>query len=1140
MNKLLGIFLLFLAAVSVHGQTTNGTLTGTVRDSSTALVSGASVTVVNTATGVKYTGATNGEGFYRVANLPYGTYNVTIKSPSFAPTNVNGVTVAGSQVMNEDAVLALSATASVEVTSIAPVAIDTTTPQIQQTFSMQEVQDLPSATSGNGVLNLSLLSAGVASTGGLGAGTGPSVGGQRPRNNNFMIDGVDNNNKSVTGPLLFVPNDAIGEFTLLQNVYSAEYGHSTGGQFNSLIQTGTNSVHGRLYEYFNNRKLNAVDAKQAKSNVGAGNAPGFRPRYDYNRYGGQLGGPVLKDKLFLFSNFERQELGQAGSASVFCSPTASGFATLNGLTFGAPGSPASTANYGVFKQFSPAAPKQASSTDANCPSSIAVQNQAGATSNVPVGDVSVNLASFSNSTYSTSSGDYTIGSHDSLRVRYVYNRADNLDTSATFSQFYISNPHRYHLASIDEIHTFTPALSNEFRVGFTRYYNVTAVPAVNFPGLNAFPNVILDELGGVNIGPDPNAPQETIINTYQAVEGLSYIKGKHTVKVGADVRKLIAPSVFIQRLRGDYEYGTTSTYFNDFSPDVLGQRNATPPGVPPVFYGDQIVASVYANDDWKATPRLTINLGLRYEHTTIPYSERLQTLNAAASVPGLIAFTKPNSQSKNFAPRIGLNYSPDGSTSIRAGFGIGYDVLYDNIGTTSAPPQFQTTQNVNLAANSPNFLGGGGLPANAAISSVASQRALTSGYVPDQKLPYSEQWVLSVEHVFAKNYTLEARYVGTRGVHLDLQDRLNIIARVTPQNSLSTSFNGAPAAANGTNTLASLIASNGGSSVAPAFQAAGFTSNIVGDFPFGGSNYNGLALQLTRRMTNGLSVNASYTYSKTMDDSTADFNTTSLTPRRVQDFQNIRNDYARSALDRTHRLTIETVYDLPFFKKSNWFAKNLIGNWEAVPVYTLQSPEYATVQSGIDSNLNGDSASDRVLVNPNGVRGTGTGVVAYVNPAIVCSGAAKYNAANGNGGTLYTACAANTIGYSAGSLVKGSTAAQNSFAASNAYYVQAGAGVNPTSSRNTLPTGRENNFDLSLYKRLSFMDRYKLEFGAQAFNVLNHSQYLPGSLNDVASIGSADAFTRTFAQVNQPAFNNPKAVFSNQSRAMQLSGKIIF
>jgi hypothetical protein len=1138
-----------MSASFSYAQTTSGAIVGVVRDASGAVVPNSTVEATSESTGIVYTGKANAAGEYRISNLPQGAYDLRTVVPGFATYTVTGLTVEASTVETKDIALTVgTGTTTVEVTSEANVSIDTTTAQIATTFSMKEVQDLPSATIGLGVLNLSLLTPGVTSSGGLGAGTGPSISGQRPRNNNFTIDGIDNNSKSVTGPLLYVPNEAVSEFVLLQNVYSAQFGHSAGGQFNSLIVTGTNHFHGRAYEYFQNRNLNAVDTQQAIKNAANNSpahpvAPNFQPRYDFNRYGGQIGGPVLRDKLFFFSNFERQTTGSAGSSTAFCAPTAAGFTTLSGMTF------ASTTNLSVYKQYVPpaAAQQAAGATGGTCTDSkasaagatIQVANAAGALTPIAVGSVSLAITNSFNYYYSTNSVDYTMTPHDNLRVRYVYNRRDGNDTSASFPAFFIPTPARYQLAAINHVHTFTPYLSNEFRLGYTRLFSQTPVPNITFPGLTQFPQLtFVDFSPTTSLGPDPNAPQATISNLYSAIEALTWVKGRHTMNFGGEGRKYISPQVFVQRLRGDYQYSTLSRYLNDLSPDTFGQRNATPPGISPTYYGDQSSIYVYGNDDYRVTPKLTLNLGLRWEFTSLPASEKQQALNIAASVPGLITFGKPTPQYSNFAPRIGLAYAPDANTSLRAAFGINYDVLYDNIGTTTAPPQFQTTENVNTKVSTPNFLASGGLPEHATFATLAQQRAATTAFVPNQKLPYSEQWTLGIQRVFHRDYTAEVRYVGTRGVHLDVQTQLNIQSPVTAANQLPTNLTGGGVSFNPANTLAALQAPVNGfpSYAVQAYSQAGLTNAITADMPYGGSNYNGLQTQLTRRFINGLLINASYTYSRTFDDSTADFNSTALNPRRPQDSQNIRAEYTRSALDRPHRLTLTGVYDLPFFKNSNFFLKNLVGNWEIAPAYTFQSPQYTTVQSIVDSNLNNDAAPDRVFINPNGVKGTGTGVVALVNTAVSCpTGTSTHGVAN-NTSTVVTSCAANTIGYTAGAITGPSAALV--FAPSNAYFVQGGAGTLPNAARNSLPTGRINNIDLTLLKRLSLGDRYKFEFGMQALNTLNHPQFLPGSLNTVNSIASTGS--RNFDAVNNIQFNQKQLVFSSNPRNIQLSGKIIF
>ncbi len=621
--------------------------------------------------------------------------------------------------------------------------------------------------------------------------------------------------------------------------------------------------------------------------------------------------------------------------------------------------------------------------------------------------------------------DYTISGKDSFRGRYIYNRLDDTDNAVNtvpFPVFNTQQPFRYQLVAFSEYHTFTPNLTNEFRIGFNRYSNTVNAGNFSYPGLDQFPNLTFDDQGFVNLGPDPNAPQFTIQNLYQITDNISYVKGRHTITIGFDGRKYISPQGFTQRARGDYEWNNLSEFLHDLAPTSFGERstgNLT-------YYGDQTALYSYVNDTWRMTPKITLNGGLRYEFTAVPVGERAQALNSAASVPGLITFGKPSPAYKSFAPRFGVNYAPDDKTSIRAGFGLAYDVLFDNLGTLSFPPQYSATNDVGNPGNpqpgDPNFLANGGLPPGkggilifpSTPAGLAAQRAATAAFIPNQVVPYAETYTLTIQRTFLNNYTAEIGYVGTRGIHLPTQIQLNIQPRVTAANQLPTLLNGstvvtAPA---GTNTLAALQSL---SNFVPAFQTAGFSSKITSYQPFSASNYNALVANVTRRFIGGLQANLSYTYSKTLDDATAEVFATTLTPRRPQNSQNVAADYSRSALDRTHRISLEAVYDLQLYKHSRSFLmKNIVGNWTIAPIYTYESPEYATVLSDVNSVLNGDSTIiDRTIINPNGVKGTASTVTAQ-------------RATNFNGlctpGTETTTCTANIVGYVADN--------------PNAYYIQ--------------------------------------------------------------------------------------------------------
>ncbi len=1069
-------------------QSISGDLVGSVIDASGAAIPNTTIEAHNTATGVKSAATTNDSGQYRFSNLPAGTYTLTANATGFGSTALRNITVDVGKTITANFTLQLGAVSTTVEVAESPTSIDTTTATIATNYDSRQTRDLPTASVGLGVLNLSLLSAGVASNGGIGAGVGPSVGGQRPRNNNFTIDGVDNNSKNVTGPLIFVPNDAVAEFTLLQNQVPAEFGHSSGGQFNSIVKSGTNTVHGSLYDYLQNRNLNAVD--QALANQGFTS----NPRYDLNRLGATIGGPILKNKLFYFGNVEYNPVGaSATQGAPTLTPTAAGYDALSRI----PG--VNQTNLGVFKQYATAAPVAlADQTQFPVVNGVAV----------PIGILPLASPNFTNGYFAVASMDYNISEKDQLRGRYIYNKFSAIDVAANLPQFYQTLPSTFHLLSVSEYHNFSPNLTNEFRAGYSRTAFDVPAGSFKFPGLDAFPNIQIDELA-LNIGPDPGAPQNAVQNTYQLTDTMTWVKGKHTFRFGVDGRKYIAPSSFTQRSRGDYAYTSLENYLLDLTPDEVAQRGLGNV----VFYGDQIAFYSHFNDTWRVRPNLTINLGIRHEYTTVPHSERLQTLNAISSVPGLITFGEPQPQKKNFAPRVGLAYSPgtSGNTSIRAGFGMAYDVLYDNIGSLALPPQFTTTVDVSGATLPdgslvPNFLANGGIrPSSSAAALTAAQaRARTAAYIPDQKLPYSIQWNFGIQHVFAHDYTFEARYLGTRGVHLNVQSRINKRAIVTPGHSLPTYLQ-APSQS----TLDSLPLTLGQlqkeSNLIPSFAAAGFTNGaFVEDSPIGNSTYHGLALQLNRRFAKNLQFVTAYTWSHLIDDSTADFNTTSLTPRRPQDFQNLSAERASSALDRRHRLTISAIYDIPWFRNAGWFRKNLIGNWSVSPIYTYESPEFVTVQSVVDSNLNGDGAADRTIINLGGVTGSSSGVTALHNS----QGA--------------------TVGY----LAKNPSA----------QYITAGLGAFANAGRNTLPGRPIDNVDLNLAKNFSFSERYHLQVSAQFLNALNHPQFVPGLINQVANpaVLNTTPGVRNYVTPGDPTFNRPDVVYASNARLIQVTLKLIF
>jgi hypothetical protein len=1113
------LLLCLLLAGYLFGQLTSGNIAGGVHDPSGASVPGATVVAHNVATGVDVTTTTTSAGDFRFENLPVGTYAVTVTSPGFAKAEVGNVSVQLNETVTTNIKLTIGqASTSVQVTEAAP-PIDSTTAQVQTGYDTKQISDLPSASGGqlgSGVINLSLLNAGVTTGGGSGYGTGPSVGGQRPTNNNFTIEGIDNNELGVTGPVVQVPNDAVSEFSVLQNQFSPDFGHSSGGQFNQVVKSGTNAFHGMAYEYFQNRNLNAAD------NLDFVQGNPLHPRYDNNRFGGNFGGPIKRNKLFFFGDYEYNPAGSVNSTAYYA-PTAAGYSALAAL----PGiNPTSLAEFQKYLGTASVSADPATlpfgapiliapgpGSNESLGTGVFAPNASGAIG-IPVGQIPVALPSFANYEYGVGSVDYNISDRDALRGRFILNRTGVIDATGFPSVFFGVQPTNSYLATLSEYHTFTPTLINEFRLGFNRLNQTFPVFGnQSFPGLDAFPNIDVFELNA-SYGPDPNAPQYSIQNLYQLTDNLTWTKGNHSLKFGFDGWSSISPTSFTQRSRGDYEWNFLSDYLYDNDPDALAQRglgNVT-------YYQNQQLLGFYGNDNWKIRPNLSINLGLRYEYLTIPLGENSQDLNASASVPGLMEFKSPTAQKKNFMPRVGIAYSPgtSGKTSIRAGFGLTYDVLYDNLGTLSLPPQVSTTVDV-TGTDATGFLAGGGIPANTAVAPPegAAARAATSGFIPDQKRPEAYNWNFGIQHQFGGNYVFESRYVGTRGLFLPFQLQLNRQGVVNASNALPVFFT-APTQTtldSLTNTLANLqTAVASGGSLVPAFAQAGFGSTITAFMPQGNSIYHGWSNELSRRFSNGLQFRGSYTWSHNIDDSTDALNSTVLAPRRPQDSQNLRPERASSLLDYRNRIVVEMIYDVPYFKNSNWWMKNIVGNWEIAPVYTFQSGQHVTPQSTVDSNLNRDTAPDRVIINSSGNPNLGTTATPLTN----------------SGG--------DTVGYLA--------------ADPNAMYVVAPQGTLANGGRNLLSLRPIDDIDLTLAKRFTLTERSRLEFSLRAFNIFNHPQYVGGYVNDVHPFGpggggyaqgtSLGDLARSTITPGSSIFEQWSQGFSSNPRQVTLALKLTF
>jgi hypothetical protein len=1098
------LMLAMLTPVFAQG-TTDGTIAGTATDPQGAVISGAKVTARNNATGQELTATTGDVGTFRINNVPVGIYTVRIEVANFKTYSNPDVQVQLNRVTDVNAVLEPGAVSEIVTVTGGAAAelVETTTSQLGKSFEDRKVIELPV---GQDVNQLALLAPNVVTNGSGVLGAGGSVGGNRPRNNSFTLDGIDNNDVSVTGPQIQPIQDAIKEFTILTNQFSAEHGHSSAGQFNTITKSGTNEFHGDVWWYNINKHFRSLDprfkANQAEQGINGDDV--VRPRDDFNRVGGDFGGPIFRDKLFFFGAYQYQTRGQAGSTTSFGAPTAEGFSQLQGI------SGVSPFVLNLLRTHVPPAPS-ASGT-------VRAFNR-----DIPVGQIVVLIPDFFTLHQFHTNIDYNISQNDRVYFRQFYDRFRSPLTGQPGPEFTGAVEIDNRLYSLTHIHNFTSTMINEARFGYRRQVFDFAVPDAfdTFPG--QFPNISVDELG-LFIGPDGNSPQSSTTNVYQIADNINWTKGRHQMKFGADYRLAIAPGDFLPRGRGEYAYASLEDLLRDIKPTG---SNGGLRGVGSGFFaGNQWAIYPFFQDDFKLRPNLTLNLGLRYEYTSNARDASLQNLNAIANVaandpvlesirqrtgltglfPDGIQFRTPETDKNNFAPRIGFAWAPDfqegwmhrifgdqGQSSIRGGFIVAHDVLFQNLVLLQLPPQLQaeidvTSGDGGIFGSPTNFLQSGGIPPGGAIDPALftdplAARAITQAIILDTETPYTLSWSLAVQREFLRNWSVEARYLGTRGVHLFVQSRLN--GGVPPSFNLPTFFNASEIP--GRSTLRSLPSRQDFLDARGRLLSdLGFLGNITAFPAQGNSIYHGGSVNVKRRLSQGVSIDASYTLSKTIDDSTNELFTSFVNPRRPQGNFNLRNDRAESVLSRRHRLSIGWIWELPFYREERGLLGQALGNWQISGIYQAESGQRVDALSFNDANGDFDNAGDRAVLNVNGDLRRGTDVNWVLRSGqIVAPGDADPT---------------DVVGYLAND--------------PNAAFVFADVGARSTAGRNLLQAPGINNWDISIFKRFQITENHRLEFRAEFFNAFNHPQFVID-----------DPFATDFVDVTSPDFQN-KRLFS--------------
>jgi hypothetical protein len=940
----LGLLLLF--SLQSQAQLTRGAVSGTVRDQAGAAIPGAKITITNPATNFSRTEISNESGFYRVGALDPGTYSVQVEATNFSKVENREVVVSTSSEVTFDVELKTGNISEViDVTAQSEaITLNKTNGTIGTTIESKRAEELPLG-AGRNVNNLALLSPNVFSAPGS---SGISANGQRARNNNFTIDGSDNNDITVTIPTTPVIAEAVQEFQIQTNPYSAENGRNTGAAINVGTRSGTNIFHGELWDYYRGSRLNALDNIEKSSGL-------TRPsRFNRNQAGFSIGGPVYflnfgegvpaiykgKDRTFFFYLFQgditRTGAGLGGTIRI---PTPAGFAALSTVPLRAGQSTASRQAvlqqlgflqgvYSLNPQF-----RNLTNVTAN---GIAIQT----------GQTNIGVSQPVDAYNHTFRFDHKITDDDNFTVRYILNKSEstNVISNLNFGSRFSGNQSlKDQNLAISESHVFNSSLLNEFRFSYIRRdlnfpENDTTTPSSTIGGLFAF--------GGAS-----NFPQSRLTNFYQFSDTMTYTVGNQILKFGADLRRNVFRNFSGFDFKGTFGFTNLQDYLNNNASTFTQAFSAAD------FNAVQFQQSYFVQDDWKIKSNLTLNLGLRYETANVPFGffGTKDTAQLAALVPPPVKRDK-----NNFAPIFGFAYSPsfkdgvlgkifgDGVSVIRGGYRTAYDVLFYNILTVNAG-NFPITTSVTQTNVLDVF------PVLAPPTTFPTFNPLATFVNSPQNIknPESYLYSLSFQREIARQFVLEIGYSGSRSINQINQLQANPAVLTAAQAATVRStlnVNSIPSAQN-----------------RRLFSQFGQRVLIAADAQ---ATYNAGYVSLKKRFSKGLLFDVAYTFSKLISNNDESLGVGAITggsPQVPQDYFNYNADKSLSVFDRPHRFVTNFVYEVqtPGFLKSNGFSKAIFDGFQFSGIVTYQSGQPFTIITGVDSNGNGTAGGDR----PNYIQG---------------------------------------------------------------------------------------------------------------------------------------------------------------------------
>ncbi len=902
----LGILALLTLPASAIAQTT-ATISGTVSDQSEAVIPGARITVTNLDTGQSRTLQTNPSGLYYAPALNPGNYKVTAAAQGFQEVIRSGIilTVGREEVI--DFTLRPGPIAQkVEVTEEIP-AVQTTTAAIAELVDSRKVRALP--LNGRSFDQLVYLQPGVnvATAAGnspnQGRGVKFTVAGARLTSNVFMLDGTDiNDSQNFTpggagGQLLGV--ESILEFQVITHNGGAQYGRSMGGIVNAVTKSGTNAFHGDAYEFLRN---SALDAKNFFDDLAA-----RIPPFKRNQFGTSAGGPISKDHLFYFANYEglRESLGVTKDGFV---PDAS----VRAATIGSCPTCVKPEVVPYLKLYPPP----------NQPPNPTLPKG--------VGEIRFSQKQPTRGDYWTGKGDWNPNEKSSAFLRYTMDDSSKLRQDApdhVLGLFAEDETHRNQYVTLATTHIFSPSVLNTARFGFNR--SVTLVNLLNQSNVSSDLSFIPGQpFGRITIrgaisplGATINDPRLFRMNSFQPSDDLSITRGAHALKLGGIVERFQWNTANFNRIGGDWTFASLSDFLQANFVSVIAPFPGSEPnrGIRAILFG------TYLQDDYRVSRHLTLNLGLRYELTTVP----TEVNNKMSFLPDPSDVVLKNQQPfrgnhSNFAPRFGFAWDPkgDGKTAVRGGLGIYYDQILLNqflnlFDRNPSPDLSHLWLTVTLTPKNASFPHPLPLPPG-----VKPQFTLQNAVFNDFKTPYMYQYNFAVQREIARQVVFSAGYVGSLGRHLiERSDGNTPIPMVQRDGTLFT-----PAGAPKRNS--------------PAWGELQ-TRRLSGL-----SSFNAFELSVTRRFSSGLQLQGAYTYSKSIDSSGGLFSEeadNAATGIEIPD--RVFNDRGLSNFDARHRAVVNFLYELPFAKNLEGFAKQGLSGWELGGILTFSSGVPFTVEN---------------------------------------------------------------------------------------------------------------------------------------------------------------------------------------------------